>query len=723
MATTYMTVKLNLPDGTIIYPQVSLDNIVKSIGDPTLVSIATTTGGKVPTTELPTVTSVREAASASDTVIPTEKAVAAAVASAGGLSSVTIGSGLDYNQTNNTLSVSGVPMSSVTGLSTALSGKQATMIAGIGTSITGGNTINVTSIPQSAVIDLATDLIVLSGRIDAIASLPEGSTSGDAELMDIRIGIDGTSYSTAGDAVRGQVDDIYDLIDDYASGNPIPLTKDFQFAQGRVSAGHVIDPTNQYAAYVDYNDDSVTSISFDATKYKINLYAYQGANYQQVIYTAWITESPYTIPVIGAHDIIGINVQPLSGKVDVADVQASVVFHAVGENPFATKTWVDAKGDATLSETGKFADAKAVGDALADIDVTNGVRKFKGVKVPYPSEFDSRLKPQIYKSPGGRYYADYNLESLKVSGSTEVWISPDGNDSNAGTEASPKKTLTAAISSGAVTIYMKEGTYNYTNGCLSSSNNIAGHNLIGIGNVLIDRTDGQTNQWTYCGSGNCYVENINFKGKTYGMFTRVDASNTVTLYKCTCSNTDGGFYFQGGNIWVIDCIVHDVNEDGFNYHMNDQLTENNLPSVVQIDCIAYNCGDGTRDSDNCTTIHDGGSIVRVNGEFYNSHGGILADISPSSSKRTHSCNFGVCCHNSTNNTEGKEHFNACFWSTMYTYMWLFDCVAWGSTYEISCYQNATVWAYSLMSDNVFNPTDCSAPADTALGTGTIVRKP
>ena len=31
MSTTYMTAKLNLADGTILYPQISLDNIVASI--------------------------------------------------------------------------------------------------------------------------------------------------------------------------------------------------------------------------------------------------------------------------------------------------------------------------------------------------------------------------------------------------------------------------------------------------------------------------------------------------------------------------------------------------------------------------------------------------------------------------------------------------------------------------------------------------------------------
>ena len=49
-------------------------------------------------------------------------------------------------------------------------------------------------------------------RIDNLTKLEEGSTTGDAELIDIRIGEDGVTYDTAGDSVREQFKKVNDEV-------------------------------------------------------------------------------------------------------------------------------------------------------------------------------------------------------------------------------------------------------------------------------------------------------------------------------------------------------------------------------------------------------------------------------------------------------------------------------------------------------------------------------
>jgi lysophospholipase L1-like esterase len=54
-----------------------------------------------------------------------------------------------------------------------------------------------------------TDFSTVNARVNKFTSLKEGSTTGDAELQDIRVGWDGEEYANAGEAVRNQVADIH----------------------------------------------------------------------------------------------------------------------------------------------------------------------------------------------------------------------------------------------------------------------------------------------------------------------------------------------------------------------------------------------------------------------------------------------------------------------------------------------------------------------------------
>lgn len=65
---------------------------------------------------------------------------------------------------------------------------------------------------------------VLSARMDEFASLPDGSTSGNAELIDIRVGGNGKTYASAGDSVRGQISNLNKIAKRF---NAYPISDEF----------------------------------------------------------------------------------------------------------------------------------------------------------------------------------------------------------------------------------------------------------------------------------------------------------------------------------------------------------------------------------------------------------------------------------------------------------------------------------------------------------------
>ena len=117
-------------------------------------------------------------------------------------------------------------------------------------------------------------------RINNLAKLQEGSTTGDAELADVRVGADGKIYENAGEAVRGQVTALKEDFEDNDSfsvklGNNI-LNEKYLRNTGNISINGDVMPGNYlYSNYIKISaGDAIRYYlkSFDTTTSLISLY-------------------------------------------------------------------------------------------------------------------------------------------------------------------------------------------------------------------------------------------------------------------------------------------------------------------------------------------------------------------------------------------------------------------------------------------------------------------
>lgn len=211
-----------------------------------------------------------------------------------------------------------------------------------------------------------TELDVERKRINQMTKLPDGSTTGDAELADIRVASNGRTYDTAGGAVRGQVGGLIEKTDAinsaiYSAGDTaIEATSVTGY---RLKDGGVENATNskKIAVYHILND-----MYYIKTKYG---YQFRSNTAGDSAISTFLGACDGVIQAVDGARFLAV-------EMDTEDDNNYGVFEAVNELEKVKNSQL--KLDANLEEEGKAADAKAVGEAVGSLkeDLSNKITKF-----------------------------------------------------------------------------------------------------------------------------------------------------------------------------------------------------------------------------------------------------------------------------------------------------------------------------------------------------------
>ena len=179
-----------------------------------------------------------------------------------------------------------------------------------------------------------------------------------------------------------------------------------------------------------------------------------------------------------------------------------------------------------------------------------------------------------------------------------------------------------------------------------------------------------------------YIEGCDFIGGNSGAVRVANAGSVApTVLMKDCGFTMGYFanslYLQGCTSIAQNCYASLAKNDGFNYHAESYVA----PKAIEIGCVGRRNGTSGGNTDNGSTIHDGGAIIRINGEYYGNAGPNIADVG----EGTQSYNIGVVTHDSAGESTQNNGIQC-----QDGIMWNDTCAAYNNTDDYYAFHDGTL---------------------------------
>lgn len=207
---------------------------------------------------------------------------------------------------------------------------------------------------------------------------------------------------------------------------------------------------------------------------------------------------------------------------------------------------------------------------------------------------------------------------------------------------------------------------------------------------MMDRRNGRY----HVNGGRLWVEGVDFYSGRAPFHATVTTDTDQQCYFTDCSfkyatgSLPNGFAQVSKGLTIMHNCVFSMNiADGANYHKHGTFV--GPPRAIEIGCVGRSNGWNASGTNNGSTVHDAGSVVRVNSQYYANENRNIHDINESKS-------WNVGCVS----RDSRGPSSAVNWAsgtgTDSTQMWLDTCLSEGGDFDYEALFGATIYTYNCV---------------------------